>query len=227
MTWPEASRWTTYAVPCSALHGQPAAPVRRDRVVAPRAGRPGRRRGATTVRAAQVGRSPRAAPVGAPAHGERRRRSPARGSEGDGSGCVGGGVGGARTATSSAGATGPVGAGVADGVQADRHRDREHDRRDHPADGPPATLDAAGAALHVGQADRCAVHVLGPLAQAAGETVLVVGAHRSSSRAVPRLIPGWSWTRDRIAASARLAWDLTVPTEMPSTSAVSASVRSS
>ena len=63
--------------------------------------------------------------------------------------------------------------------------------------------------------------------QTAGQAVLVVGAHRSSSRAVPRLIPGWSWTRDRIAASARLACDLTVPTEMPSTSAVSASERSS
>ena len=38
---------------------------------------------------------------------------------------------------------------------------------------------------------------------------------------------GWSWTRDRSAASARLAWDFTVPTEMPSTSAVSASLSSS
>ena len=72
--------------------------------------------------------------------------------------------------------------------------------------------------------ERSAVQPVRPVVQAPGQPVLVVVAHRSSSRGESS---GWSWTRDRIAARARLACDLTVPTEMPRTAAVSASLRSS
>ncbi len=147
--------------------------------------------------------------------------------EGDGSG-VPAVVGvGATDGDVVAGATGGAVPGVPVTFSATGHDDRDHGRGHHPAGDPAASLDAARAALHVGQVERCAVHVAGPVVQAAGQPVLVVGAHRSSSPAVSRLSPGWSWTRDRIAASARLAWDLTVPTEMPRASAVSASERSS
>ena len=70
-----------------------------------------------------------------------------------------------------------------------------------------------------GVADRFSARWL----QRAAEFVLqvVVGvAHRSSSG-----VAGFRWAgvRSRSAASARLVWDFTVPTEMPRTSAVSAS----
>ena len=87
-----------------------------------------------------------------------------------------------------------------------------------------AAADAAGPATHVVQGERRvveAVHAPVQLpAQRFGHGVL--GAHRSSSRGFS--VAG---VRSRSAASARLVWDFTVPTEMPRTSAVSASVISS
>ena len=74
-------------------------------------------------------------------------------------------------------------------------------------------------------AERGAVHrvrVVAQLATQVGGQVVVV--HRSSSG--PRGSRLWG-VRVRSAASARLVWDFTVPTEMPSAAAVSASVSSS
>jgi hypothetical protein len=57
------------------------------------------------------------------------------------------------------------------------------------------------------------------------QVAVVPAAHRSSSRSPERI--GCDCTRARMAASARLDCDFTVPTEMPSTWAVSASLSSS
>ena len=92
--------------------------------------------------------------------------------------------------------------------------------------GGTAASDGAGLALDEVQGQGCAVPVVDlgvELAGQLGGQAAVGGVvHRSSSR-------GFSvWgARSRRVASARLAWDFTVPTEMPRVSAVSASESSS
>ena len=129
-------------------------------------------------------------------------------------------VDGAGRARRTGGIVRPVGAGAA------QERDRQHDGRDEGEPGRdaagPAPADLPGAAAYVVEGERRAPPPVGLLPQGAAEVVL--GAHRSSSRSP---IVWSSATRSRRVASARLVWDFTVPTAMPSTSAVSASVSSS
>ena len=101
-----------------------------------------------------------------------------------------------------------------------RHQDGH--RTADPVAAPP---DPTGALLDRGKVDRVAPDVLGADVQLPDQLVPVVTAHRSSSRSFASI--GWVCTRSRIAASARLAWDFTVPAEMPRISATSASLRSS
>ena len=105
-------------------------------------------------------------------------------------------------------------------------RDGEHHRGHGAGDRVAAALDPAGPGADVVEAERVAAHVLGAVAQLARQQVsLVEVVHRSSSPS--RASIGCVCTRCRIDASARLACDFTVPTEMPRMSATSASVRSS
>ena len=115
---------------------------------------------------------------------------------------------------------------VATLLEPDRHRHRHRGGHGQPGRHPAAAPDAVRPAAHRGQVDRLVVaHVAGAVVERIAQQVLLVVAHRSSSRSFAST--GLSWTRDRRAARARLAWDFTVPTEMPSTCAVSASLRSS
>ncbi len=104
----------------------------------------------------------------------------------------------------------------------DRDGDREYDGRDCGGCGPAPAADPARPAADVIEADRVATDPVRLVVQ--GPSQLFLGVHRSSSRP-----PGFRscGARSRRVASARLAWDFTVPTEMPSASAVSASDRSS
>ena len=88
------------------------------------------------------------------------------------------------------------------------------------------TADRRGPALDVAQPERGRVHAVDLAVQLAAEQLfeLVVGC--SSLLLAGAGVQVWG-ARARRVASARLAWDFTVPTEMPSTSAVSASVSSS
>ena len=86
-----------------------------------------------------------------------------------------------------------------------------------------AALDPTGARADVGDGERGALQGVGGAVQRVVHLVLEgSGAHRASSP------DSWGLrecgARARSAASARLACDLTVPTEMPSTSAISASL---
>ncbi len=94
----------------------------------------------------------------------------------------------------------------------DRGRDATHDG------GPAAAPDAARRAAHVLEAEVTRPDVVGAALQLADQGLL---AHRSSSPSPGRNVAG---VRSRSEAIARAFCDLTVPTEMPSTSAVSASV---
>ena len=94
---------------------------------------------------------------------------------------------------------------------------------------PPATASRRvrrirpGLALHLVEGQRRLVEVADALVELAthlGLPGVGVVVHRSSSLWLGCSSAG---TRSRSAASARLHWDLTVPTEMPSTSAVSVS----
>ena len=86
-----------------------------------------------------------------------------------------------------------------------------------------AALDPTGARPDVGDGERGALQGIGGAVQRVVHLVLEgSGAHRASSP------DSWGLrecgARARSAASARLACDFTVPTEIPSTSAISASL---
>ena len=86
-----------------------------------------------------------------------------------------------------------------------------------------AALDPTGARADVGDGERGALQGIGGAVQRVVHLVLEgSGAHRASSP------DSWGLrecgARARSAASARLACDFTVPTEIPSTSAISASL---
>ena len=113
-----------------------------------------------------------------------------------------------------------------------------HDHRDRDGQGgpggelPPAAYDP-GLALHVVEPQRALGDVVDAAVERAAQRPLVVvevAGHRCSSPeslCLSELGSSDRGARARRAASARLAWDFTVPTEMPSTSAVSASLSSS
>ncbi len=86
-----------------------------------------------------------------------------------------------------------------------------------------ATADPARGRGDGVEVDRAGATAVGVCAQGGAELVFVVGAHRASSSVRWEI----SAERARIAASARLVWDFTVPTLTPSTCAVSASLSSS
>jgi len=94
-----------------------------------------------------------------------------------------------------------------------------------PADAELLTV-RTGLAADVVERQRGAVQAVGVLAQGPVQLVVEVleVVHRSSSRSAGLR---WAGVRSRSVARARLVWDFTVPTEMPSTSAVSASLSSS
>src|SRR5690606_2433275 len=99
------------------------------------------------------------------------------------------------------------------------HGDHGDDRRggDQHGGATPAA-DAAGPAEHLVEVEVASTEPVEP-ARVALEVVAESWGHESSSHPEAR-----SPSRARSVAIARLAWDLTVPTEMPSVAAVSASV---
>ena len=109
-------------------------------------------------------------------------------------------------------------AGVAGQGGGDDERRREHGNGDcgrHTGADVPTTPDDSCGRHDVPHRGRGCVVVLDPLTQHVAQGVLVACHDSSSGRRV------------RSAASARLAWDFTVPGEMPRASAISASERSS
>ena len=107
---------------------------------------------------------------------------------------------------------------------------RQHDRGDRQSHGGvAAATDRRGATADVPEVERGVVERVGApvhgLAQPGGQVLVV--AHRSSSRRSVWRGSRLRGARSRRPASARLAWDFTVPVEIPMTSAISASERSS
>ena len=110
----------------------------------------------------------------------------------------------------------------AGGREPDRDRDREDGGDGDSGRGCPATLDAAGAAAYVGDGEGCVLDRVDAAVQGVVDLVL----ERSVVHDASPVSRGLSerGARERSPARARLAWDFTVPTEMPSTSAISASL---
>ena len=105
--------------------------------------------------------------------------------------------------------------------QPDRHRDGQRGRDRGTRRDRAAALDAAGAGADVGDGEGGAVQRVGRAVQGVVDAVLEGSVHRASSPDSWGL-SDWG-ARARSAASARLACDFTVR-EMPSTSAISASL---
>ncbi len=112
-----------------------------------------------------------------------------------------------------------------DGVVDERCRDRRRRGGGHQGHGqraPPAHPQGHDARRPAGTrgggvAQHVRLHLLGPSSQRGHQALLHVGAHRA---------PSSCCRADSSASSARLAVDLTVPREIPSVVAISASVRS-
>ena len=108
------------------------------------------------------------------------------------------------------------------GGEPDRDGDREDRGDGDTGHGRAAALDAAGATAYVGDGEGRVLDRVDPAVQGVVDLVLEGSlAHRASPVSWGLRERG---ARARSAARARLAWDLTVPGEMPSSSAISASL---